>query len=66
MVGVLLGDRLVKNLSFPEDDGKPKKPQSVHKARCDALKTLLCVGDEGSVVSKEVPDQPLLGRGVGL
>ena len=55
------------NLSFPEADFKAKQPLDVHKARCDELESLLCVGNEGSAVRKEkLPDQPLLDLGVGL
>ena len=57
----------MKNHSLPEADLEVKQQRGIRKAKCDALQSLLCVGDEGSVVRKEnVPDQPLLGLGVGL
>ena len=37
VIGDLLGDWLVMNLSFPEADFKAKQPLDVHKARCDEL-----------------------------
>ena len=63
---LLSGDRLVKNLSFPEADFKAKQLRGVRKATCDVLHSLLSVGEKSSVVSKEkVPDQTLLHLGVG-
>ena len=56
---VTWGDRLVKNLCFIEDNVKTNSR--------DTLQSLLCVVENGSVDCKEiVPDQPLLGHGVGL
>ena len=48
----ILGDRLVTNISFPEANFKNMEPLGVRKARCDALWRLLCVGDEGVIVTK--------------
>ena len=65
--GGLLGDRLVKNLSFIETDIEAKQLRIVSKARCDTLQILLSVGNEGSVGRKEkAPDQPILGFDAGL
>ena len=64
MIGVLLGDRLVWKLRFPEADIKDTQPLDVCKARCDALQSLLCVGDKSSIVNeKKVHHLPLLGLG---
>ena len=65
MIGILLGDRQVRNLGFPEADVKSEQLHGVRKAICDALQSLPCLGDEGSIVHKDkVPAQPLIGLGV--
>ena len=64
---MFLEDRLVKSSSLPEGDLKAKQLRVDRKEGCDALQSLLCVDDEGSVVCKmEVPGQPLQGLSVGL
>ena len=56
----------MKNLLL-EADLEAKQPRGICKARCDALKGSLCVGDKGSVIREEkVLDQPLVRLGVGL
>ena len=57
----------MKNLRLLEADLEAKQPRGICKARCDALKGSLCVGDKGSIIREEkVLDQPLVRLGVGL
>ena len=61
------GNRLVKNLSIFCADLKAKQQQCICKAKCYALQSLLCVGDDGNIDGKKsVPDHPLLDLGLGL
>ena len=57
----------MKNIGFHEADVKTKQPQGFRKTTCDALKSLLSVGDMDIVDRKEkVLDQPLFGLLVRL
>ena len=67
MFGILPGDKLVKNLRLPEADIKAKQLRDVRKARCGALQSLNCMGDEGiGVHKKKVPDQTVPGLDMSM
>ena len=51
----------MKNLRLLKTDLEGREPRDVCKAIRDVLQSLVCVGDEGSVVrEEEVLDQPSL------
>ena len=63
---VFLWSRLVENLSL-EANLEAEELGSIREGSCDVLQGSFCVSDKSSIVCKEeVPDQPLLGLGMGL
>ena len=60
-------ERAGREPSLLEADLEAEELGSVYEASRDALQGSFCVGDKSSIVcEEEVPDQPLLGLGVGL